>query len=381
MSNSAPVIATTIAAKKGNIGHLQLNMPKALNSLNLEMVQLLNQQLIEWQSNDDIACIVLSGSGEKAFCAGGDVQALYKSAIETPGGPCNYAEQFFLEEYELDHRIHTYPKPLICIGSGIVMGGGLGLMAGASHRIVTETTRIAMPEVSIGLFPDVGGTRFLNDMPYGLGIFYALTGASINANDALFLNLADYFFTNEQVLGLMDQLSTIHWVKDPTKNTERLNDKLKKLCLPCEQSQQHAPSDLANYLESITLASQEDGLGDIIHALNTIDHDSPWLTRALKGLSSGSPLSSLLIYEQLRRFRYATLEETFEAELILATNMVRNPEFAEGVRALLIDKDKKPKWQYKHFSHVTATLMDSFYETPFEENPLISRLKVASQGA
>ena len=255
------------------------------------------------------------------------------------------------------------------------MGGGLGLMAGASHRIVTETTRIAMPEVSIGLFPDVGGTRFLNDMPYGLAIFYALTGASVNANDALFLNLADYFFTNEQTLKLTEQLSSISWVKDPIKNTERLNDKLKKLCLPCEHTQRHAPSELANYLKPLTQASQKDGLGDIIYALNAIDHDSPWLTRALKGLSSGSPLSTLLIYEQLRRFRYATLEETFEAELVLATNIVRYPEFAEGVRALLIDKDKKPKWQYAHFSHVTATLMESFFKAPFEENPLTRRLR------
>ena len=170
--SDTPITFEELPANAGHIGRVTLNVPGTLNSLTLEMVDLLQAQLDKWRDDERIAAVFIEGSGDKAFCAGGDVQALHRSAVETPGGPCEYAEDFFTREYRMNYTLHTYPKPLVCWGHGIVMGGGLGVMAGCSHRVVTETTRIAMPEVTIALFPDVGGSWFLNHMPGSTACFW-----------------------------------------------------------------------------------------------------------------------------------------------------------------------------------------------------------------
>ena len=167
MSQEPTVQIQEHASHQGMIGHMTLNVPATLNSLTLTMVDQIQSTLEQWRDRSDIAVILIDGSGDKAFCAGGDVQALRDSCLASPGGPCDYAETFFTREYRMNFTLHTYPKPIICWGSGIVMGGGLGILAGCHIRIVTETTRIAMPEVTIALFPDVGGSWFLNRMPGG----------------------------------------------------------------------------------------------------------------------------------------------------------------------------------------------------------------------
>jgi enoyl-CoA hydratase/carnithine racemase len=194
-----------LGAATGQVGRATLNVEATLNSLTLDMVDLLQAQLDNWAQDDSIAAVFVDAAGEKAFCAGGDVQALHASAVATPGGPCEYAEDFFTREYRMNYSLHTYPKPLICWGHGIVMGGGLGVMAGCSHRIVTERTRIAMPEVTIALFPDVGGSWFLNHAPGSSGEFLALTGASINAADAIYIGLADRFIASEHKDAVLKQ--------------------------------------------------------------------------------------------------------------------------------------------------------------------------------
>jgi len=369
------VLFHQIKAKKGSIGHIQLNSPKSLNSLTLDMIQALFTQLNEWQNDEHIVLVVIEGAGERAFCAGGDVQKLYHSAISTPGGPCDYAEQFFCEEYQLNYLIHTYKKPIACIGHGFVMGGGLGLFAGASHRVVTQTSKIAMPEISIGLFPDVGGTYFLNRIPYGLGIFFALTGASINANDALHLGLADHYVSEIDVGHLLKQISQTAWQSDASKNHSRLTSLLNKLSSTHQELEQQVPSELIPHQSEIEAACKAGALGDIVAALNQVHHDSAWLANAIQKMNSGSQLSALLIFEQLRRYRYAELKQAFESELVLATNIVRFPEFAEGVRALLIEKDQNPNWKFAHFSHVPASLMEHFFTPPWDVNPLYEKLK------
>jgi len=198
--NSQSVLFDTLTADNGSrIGIVTLNAEKTLNALSLEMIDLLAAQLAAWSSDTGIALVLFQAAGEKAFCAGGDLQNLYQSMLAHHASDQKddvranrYACDFFAREYRLDYLIHTYPKPILCWGHGIVMGGGIGLMAGASHRVVTEKSRLAMPEIGIGLFPDVGGTWFLNRMPGKLGLFLALTGAMINASDARFTKLADY---------------------------------------------------------------------------------------------------------------------------------------------------------------------------------------------
>ena len=193
---NAPVLFEERSAANGmRFGIATLNAPQTLNGLSLEMVDLLAARLDEWARDPGVALVVLQGAGEKAFCAGGDLHGLYRSMGENQGksGWSNaYARRFFEHEYRLDYRIHTYPKPVLCWGHGIVMGGGIGLMMGASHRVVSETSRLAMPEVSIGLFPDVGGSWLLNRMPGRIGLFLALTGAHMNTADAFFAGLADF---------------------------------------------------------------------------------------------------------------------------------------------------------------------------------------------
>ena len=199
------ILFAELPAASGRVGRVTLNVAATLNSLTLEMVDLLQAKLDQWRGDEKIAAIFIDGAGEKAFCAGGDVQALHESAVATPGGPCDYAEAFFTREYRMNYTLHTYPKPIICWGHGIVMGGGLGVMVGCSHRVVTEKTRIAMPEVTIALFPDVGGSWFLNHMPGKTGQFLALTGASINAADAIYTGLADRFISSEHRSAVVDQ--------------------------------------------------------------------------------------------------------------------------------------------------------------------------------
>ncbi|MGK0269204.1 MAG: enoyl-CoA hydratase/carnithine racemase, partial [Paraglaciecola sp.] len=200
-SENAPVIFDELTTECGfKIGQATLTKPASLNALDLQMINLLTPQLEKWQQDPKIAMVFLEGSGERAFCAGGDIVSMYQSMQEPVSDKeksdteNSYALQnFFTQEYQLDYLIHTFSKPILVWGNGIIMGGGLGLMSGGSHRVVTETSRIAMPEISIGLYPDVGGSYFLNKMPAGCGLFLGLTGAFINASDALYSNLADYF--------------------------------------------------------------------------------------------------------------------------------------------------------------------------------------------
>ena len=226
----ADILFEELAAASGKVGRVTLNIESTLNSLTLDMVDLLQAQLDAWRDDDSIGAIFIEGAGEKAFCAGGDVQALHASAVATPGGPCEYAEAFFTREYRMNYTLHTYPKPLICWGHGIVMGGGLGVMAGCSHRVVTERTRIAMPEVTIALFPDVGGSWFLNHMPGSAGVFLALTGASINAADAIYTGIADRFIASEHKDAVVRQLLAQSWQADSLANHSLVRHVLQAFC-------------------------------------------------------------------------------------------------------------------------------------------------------
>jgi len=365
------LIISELQSSTGKIGVLRLNAEKTLNSLTLSMVNAMSEQLKHWKADDDIAIIVLMGSGDKAFCAGGDVQELYKSAIETPGGPCIQGEAFFQDEYQLNYQLHTYSKPIICLGNGIVMGGGLGLMAGASHRIATESTRIAMPEITIGLFPDVGGTYFLNQMPYNLGVFFALTGASINARDALYTKLADYVIPWNSHKTLIKNLQKVDWdASDMQKNHQFIDEQIETFAINKQDLHAMMASEIQIHHKVLEAICLQTSLAEVLLAISKFDKDDKWFNKAKLAITNGSPLSSVLIYEQLRRHRHSSLETVFLSEFQLATNIIRYPEFAEGVRALLIDKDKSPKWQFKHFSEISCHVLESFFTMPWDTNPL-----------
>jgi enoyl-CoA hydratase/carnithine racemase len=368
LMSEASIIFDELCAGTGKLGRVTLSVAATLNSLTLGMVDLLQAKLDAWSHDDAIAAIFIEGAGEKAFCAGGDVQALHQSAVATPGGPCEYAENFFAREYRMNYTLHTYPKPIICWGHGIVMGGGLGVMAGCSHRIVTEKTRIAMPEVTIALFPDVGGTWFLNHMPGNAGLFLALTGASINAADAIYTGIADRFISSEHKTAVLENLIRQDWGNDASFNHGLVRHVLRPFA---QQSVGQCPGgQVEPHLGSINSLCDGDNIHEIINNIVSLQTQDPWLSKAGKGLSHGSPLAAQWISRQLFEMRHASLREVFQAEIQLATNIVRHPEFAEGVRALLIDKDRSPAWQFRDSRSVPEDVLQSFFTAPWDNNPL-----------
>ena len=363
----APVVFELADCDNGKkVAFATLNVPKALNALNLDMIRLLAPQLSEWANDDAIALVVLKGHGEKAFCAGGDVVSLYKAMAANDGN--NHIETFFSEEYTLDYQIHTYEKPILLWGNGIIMGGGLGLMAGASHRVVTETARIAMPEITIGLYPDVGGSYFLNKMPAGVGLFLGLTGASINAKDAQFVGLADHFVNAELYGELLATLLGTDWKDNEEYNHGLLSELLHSLQ---SQSSNEPASEIEPLQAVIAELATKDSLESQIDAILSLDAtDNKWLSRAQKSLHHGSPLSAKLVSEQLNRAKGLSLADCFRLELGMSVAAGEFGEFQEGVRALLIDKDGAPNWQFENTQSVTDDAINAFFKARWSEHPL-----------
>lgn len=357
------VLFDRLPAASGVIAVATLNAEKSLNSLTLEMVNLLREQLTAWEQDPDVICIVLKGSGERAFCAGGDVVSLHRSAQAGDG----HAATFFEQEYRLDYQIHTYPKPILVWGNGVVMGGGLGLMGGASHRVVTESTRMAMPEITIGLFPDVGGTYLLNRAPGRTGLFLALTGAIINASDALFAGLADRCIEHCHYDGVIKALQKLDC--QPGDAHARINGLLREFE---NKSRGRLPSSrLREHFDLIQQLTDADSLDAIVAQITGYADDDPWLQKAAQTLAAGCPTSMRLIGEQLWRGRHLSLKEIFQMELVLACNCVRRPNFPEGVRALLIDKDKNPRFQPATLAQVDQASVDAHFIPPWPgNNPL-----------
>lgn len=359
MSDS-PVLFETIPSTNGKkIAVATLNAEKSLNALSLAMIDLLQPQLTQWENDDSIACVVLRGSGDKAFCAGGDVVQLYNSACAQDG----VAQTFFEREYRLDYHIHIYKKPLILWGNGIVMGGGLGLMNGASHRVVTATSRIAMPEITIGLYPDVGGTWFLNRAPGKTGLFLALTGASINAADALFIGMADRFVAHEKYADVLSALASTSWASDTEQHTGQVSHVLRDF--EAQSRAQLPASSVREHYDLIQRLCDGDNIDAIVANIVAWSGEDKWLGKAVKTLANGCPTSVHLIDEQFKRGKHLSLREAFQFELLLSSNCMRYVNFREGVRALLIEKDNAPKFEPAKLSDVKAEYVAEYFVAPW----------------
>lgn len=354
------------------LGFITLDAPKSLHALTLEMIRTIDAALLNWADDPALACVVLQSSTDKAFCAGGDVRGLRDAVAADPAAvPNPQALAFFSEEYRLDHRIHTYPKPVLVWGGGIVMGGGLGLMAGASHKVVTETTRIAMPEITIGLFPDVGGSWFLRRMPGRSGLFLGLTGAPMNAADALYTGLGDYYLQQGDRDMLADALVLTQWHVDAAQNHLALDRLLRGFVAPPTMM---APSHLATNADAIDVLTASRSLPEVVAAIGAYDGPSPWLQKAAASLAKGSPSSAALFWEMRQRTRHMSLGEVFQLELVVAVQCCAHADFAEGVRALLIDKDHAPQWTPKALQQIDAAWLRTYFETPWQGRHPLSDL-------
>ncbi|MGC5702769.1 enoyl-CoA hydratase/isomerase family protein [Pseudomonas sp. NFXW11] len=339
-----------------------LDAEKSLNALSLPMIQQLSERLEAWAKDPQVVCVLLRGQGAKAFCAGGEVRSLAQACLAQPGEVPPLAGHFFAAEYRLDYRLHTYPKPLICWGHGYVLGGGMGLLQGAGIRIVTPSSRLAMPEISIGLYPDVGASWFLSRMPGKLGLFLGLTGAHINGRDALDLDLADRFLLDEQQEALIDGLLQLNWQEQTPR---QLNSLLKAL-----QHEALAQLPAAQWLPRRQQIDEWLDVSDVTCAWRAIsqlhNHPDVLFSRAAKTLSQGCPLTAHLVWEQIRRARYLSLAEVFQMEYSLSLNCCRYPEFAEGVRARLIDKDNQPHWHWADINSVPEAVVEAHFHKAWE---------------
>lgn len=348
------------------IGRAILNAPRALNALSLEMIELLEARLDDWLARDDVAAIWLEGSGTKALCAGGDVVALHKSMVKHAGRERNpYIEDYFAAEYRLDYRLHTAAKPVICWAEGLVMGGGMGLMQGSDFRLVTASSRLAMPEITIGLFPDVGGSWFLNRLPGHAGLFLGLTGAHLNARDALDLGLADRFMDVDRET-VLDRLAELEFSGDADQDRRRLF----RLFRDTAARPEGQDGAVLSHLDTINRLCDGADVNEVV--ANILHHDQcdGWLDKARKTLAAGCPQTMHLIWEQLRRGKYLSLAEVFRMEWCLAVQCGLHGDFREGVRALLIDKDGAPRFRHRDVDQVDPAYIDGFFRNPAPVHPL-----------
>jgi enoyl-CoA hydratase/carnithine racemase len=355
MSDLAVRFAERPTHDGSRIGVAMLNSPKSLNALSLEMIGQLEARLDDWAADPAIVAIWLEGAGDRAFCAGGDVVALYRSLVEARESGADrpaafaesqFAESYFAAEYRLDYRIHTFPKPILVWGDGIVMGGGLGLLAGGFQRLVTETTRIAMPEITIGLYPDIGASWFLGRMPSGVGAYLGLTGAQLNARDALDLGLADRFIPRGRREALLDGLAEADY-GDRTRR--ELRAAVQDVLDHQEDRREMPHSQVWPHLDHLqALVGRVDAATAVRRILDDQTEDR-WLEANRTRLEAGCPLSAHLVWCMLERHAHASLADAFRDELNLSVQCCRLGDFAEGVRALLVEKDKAPRW-----SHVDA---------------------------
>ena len=347
-------------------GHLTLNSEATLNALSLEMIDILQAQLDKWIDDEGIVGVVLDGSGDKAFCAGGDVVAVYKAIKAGSAGQVpQLAKDFFEHEYRLDYRIHTYPKPVLCWGHGIVMGGGIGLIVGSSHRVVTPQTRMAMPEITLGLYPDVAGSWFLRRMPGHAGLFLALTGAPLNAADARFAGLADFVLAHEDKTHVLTGLAEMQWDDSrtgETTNRVRLTRLLEKFLLRSNLPE----SMLRKHFDVIESVIGHDSLPDIATRLSALTENAEsWLASAGKTFLKGSPGSAAISYALWQRVLHLSLADVLRLEYQVSTACTAYPDFPEGVRALLVDKDRKPHWQHGSLADIEAGFIEAHFQPRF----------------
>lgn len=325
----------------GHAGHLVLNRPRAINALTHEMVGILQEALDAWADDDSVRTVVISGAGERGLCAGGDIVALYEDALAGGGE----AASFWADEYRLNAAINAYPKPVVAIMDGIVLGGGIGLSAHASVRVVTERSKIGMPETGIGFFPDVGGTWLLSRAPGETGTHLALTAGSVRAADAIEVGMADHLVPSERLDTLLERLAD----EDPEAVVTSL-------------AEPAGPSPLAQARSWIDECYAGDDLEVIMERLRSSDHEEA--RQAAEVIATKSPTSLVVTLRALREAQHlGSLPEALEQELRLAVRFHAAPDFVEGVRAQVVDKDRNPTWQPSTIAEVDPSVVDAFFAT------------------
>lgn len=323
----ADVEVSTVA----RLGRLHLNRPRALNALDAGMVQLIANALESWEHDDRIAAVLVTGEGERGLCAGGDIVSLYRAAV---GGDPEAAARFWADEYRLNARIARYRKPYVALMHGIVLGGGVGISAHGSHRIVTDSSRVGMPETGIGFVPDVGGTWLLAHAPGELGTLAALSAQPVGPGDAIAMGLADAYVPSARIRGLIEALEAITGVEDVAAAV-------------AAHAETPPTAELAASRSWIDAALAHEEVADILVALRARPEQAA--RAAADTIAAKSPTAVAATLESLRRSRaLPSLEAALDQEFAVSLAALAAPDFAEGVRAQVVDKDRDPHWSPAH---------------------------------
>jgi enoyl-CoA hydratase len=330
-----------IIRREGRAGRITLNRPRALNALAYKMVAPMVEALRAWVNDSSVELVILDGAGERGLCAGGDVVSLFQDWKQ--GG--DLARRFWSEEYVLNALIGRYPKPFVAIQDGIVMGGGIGLSGHASHRIVTERSMLAMPETAIGLIPDVGGTWLLAHAPGNIGAFLGLTGHRMNAGDALYAGFADTCVASSSLPALIDVL---------------VNSDNPVSVAIAQMAAAPPPSPLADNRDMIDRVF---GLGTVEEIRSALASEKSELAaKSAKAIVPFSPLAMKTTLEAIRRAKILpSLERALEMEYRLCVRLYDRGEFTEGIRALLIDKDRRPAWNPPRLEDVDMAMVEQMF--------------------
>uniref|UniRef100_A0A6G1SQS4 3-hydroxyisobutyryl-CoA hydrolase, mitochondrial n=1 Tax=Aceria tosichella TaxID=561515 RepID=A0A6G1SQS4_9ACAR len=347
-SNPESVENLILLERHGDKGVITLNRPKALNAINYEMAKRLESGLRVWDNDSQIRMVIIKSSSEKAFCAGGDVKFIRQAGPES-------GKKFFRMEYTLNNVIGSLSVPYVALIDGIVMGGGCGLSVHGNFRVVTEKALFAMPETAIGLFPDVGASHFLNKLPGALGIYFGLTGQRLSGRDLFKAGIGTHFIPSDKLSSLEDDIMRL---EKPDllridgilqKHQEQWQDEFRKeFSLKPHIGRINGIFGKANSVEDIVSGLEKD--------------NSEWARKHIEILSRMSPTSLKLTFEQLKRAKTMTLPECLKMEYRMACRVLENTEFYEGVRAVLLEKDNKPKWNPAKLEDVKESDINAYFE-------------------
>lgn len=332
-----------IIEQKGRLGVITLNRPKAINALTFEMVKGIRAQLLEWKDDESVQTVLFRGAGDRGLCAGGDIVSIYHSI---KAGDFAQGEEFFATEYSMNHLIGEYPKPIVAFQDGIVLGGGVGISGHASHRVATERTRWGMPETGIGFVPDVGGTYLISRLPSEFGLHVGMTGEHITGADAVALGLSTHHVSSET----LDEIAAALETEDPESVLARF-------------ATEPGDSPLWEQRPWIDECYAKDTPAKIIEALRARDEEAAH--KAADRLETLSPTAISVTLAAVRRARHAKdLGTVLKTEYRTTAAHLRGQDFAEGIRALLVDKDKNPQWRPATLDEVTAELVESHFAEP-----------------
>jgi enoyl-CoA hydratase len=326
-----------LTRRDGRVGRITLNRPRALNALDHDMVRTIGAVLEEWRDDPAVHAVVIDGVGGRAFCAGGDIRAIREASV---AGRHDEVAAFFADEYAVNQAIASYPKPFVALVDGICMGGGIGVSVHGTARVVSETAMFAMPETGIALFPDIGATYILPRLRGQVGLYMALTGARLDGADATYVGLATHFTDHQTIASLGEALAA---------------DGMAALA-GCPRPFE-AP--IAAHMAAINRCFGADSVAGIAERLAA--EDTVWADKTLETLNSMSPSAVLWTFRIVKAGAGRTLPQCLAAELALTAHATRHPDFAEGVRAMVVDKDRKPRWSAPDISAVDPASIEAMF--------------------